>query len=192
MKKRKVLAICGSTKSRSTSLSFLQYLAQSQSEGFSIEIYKGIAQLPHFNPELDQGEGPAIVKEFREKIKMADAVLFCTPEYVFSLPGSLKNAIEWNVSQTVFSNKPVAMLVAAASGEKAFASLGLILSTIECVLPETSKLLIQGAKGKITPTGEIKDEELKLQLQKLMDSLWACIEDENKTASKFRPQTEKS
>jgi NAD(P)H-dependent FMN reductase len=53
---------------------------------------------------------------FRKKIEDADGVLICTPEYVYSLPGSLKNAVEWMVSTTLFTDKPAALITAASSG----------------------------------------------------------------------------
>ena len=67
---------------------------------------------------------------FRKSIEEADAVLICTPEYVFSLPGILKNALEWTVSTTVFSDKPTALLTASSSGEKAHESLLLVMKTL--------------------------------------------------------------
>ncbi len=136
-----------------------------------IEIFDGIDKLPHFNPDLDNDNVPQVVKDFREKIKIVDAVIICTPEYVFSLPGSLKNAIEWNVSTTLFSNKPVAIIVASASGEKAFESLDLVITTIESRIAEKSKLLIQGANGKIGKNGEIAVVHIAQQIDILVDSV---------------------
>lgn len=174
LRKKKILGISGSTKSNSTNFFILKHLAEIFYDRLELHIFNGIDKLPHFNPDLDQENLPVKVKEFRELIEKSDGVLFCTPEYVFSLPGSLKNAIEWNVSTTVFSNKPVAMIVASASGEKAYESLSLILTTIEAVLPEQSKLLIQGAKGKIDEDG-IKDAAVKKRIQEVINSLMESI-----------------
>jgi NAD(P)H-dependent FMN reductase len=159
-------------------------LKQQYNDHFEIQIYNKISELAHFNPELEK-DLPKEVAELRKLIELSDGVLFCTPEYVFSLPGSLKNMIEWNVSTTLFSGKPVAMIIAAASGKKAYESLALILTTIECVLPETSKLLIQGARGKINK-GRINDQEIIVALSNLMFSLKETILTSNKRATKFK------
>lgn len=174
IRKKKILGISGSTKPNSTNSLILNHLQELFYDTLELHIFNGIDKLPHFNPELDEKSLPVEVKEFRELIEKSDGVLFCTPEYVFSLPGSLKNAIEWSVSTTVFSNKPVAMIVAAASGEKAYESLSLILTTIEAILPDRSKLLIQGAKGKIDKEG-IKDATVKKRIQEVITSLMESI-----------------
>jgi len=168
---RKVLAICGSTKQHSSSLSILKYIAENFQNNFHLEIYEALAALPHFNPDLDNEDRlPAEVRTLRQKIQEADGVLFSTPEYVFSMPSSLKNALEWNVSTVNFSSKPTAMIVAAASGKKAFESLALVLTSIEAVLPEQSRLLIGGAKGKIGKGGAILNEETKAQIHTTVQS----------------------
>lgn len=182
--KKKILAISGSTKSRSTSLSMLKFLSRRFQEEIEFIIYNKIGELPHFNPELEE-QLPSPVLELRRLIKESDGVLFCSPEYVFSLSGSLKNLIEWNVSTVLFSAKPVAMIIAAASGKKAYESLDLILTTIESTLPNESKLLIQGAKGKISSSGEILDKEIILNLDKVVKSLIATIKDKNRLPTKY-------
>ena len=164
----KILAISGSTKINSTSGNILNNIAASYSAQLTLDIFNGIDKLPHFNPDLDGNDPPQVVKEFRNRIQSADGVLFCTPEYVFSLPGSLKNAIEWCVSTTVFSNKPVAIIVAAASGEKAFESLVQIMTAIEARIADS--LLIKGAKAKIKAEG-ITDQETSKAIKKLVISL---------------------
>ena len=176
--KRKIFAISGSTKTPSSNAAILKFIAESYSNSLEVDIYDGIDKLPHFNPDLDKNNPPAEVIDFRNMIQQADGVIICTPEYVFSLPGSLKNAIEWNVSTTNFSNKPVAIIVAAASGEKAFESLALVMTTIEARIPEQSKLLIKGVKGKVTSDGEIRDPETILQINTLVASLISSMNDE--------------
>lgn len=124
-----------------------------------------ISQLPFFNPDLDNEHVPHVVIEFMSQLVEADAVIICTPEYVFSLPGILKNALEWTVSSSGFSRKPVALIVAATAGEKAFESLQLIMKTIEASFDENTTLLIQGAKVKAS------SNETKEHLEKLLGAL---------------------
>jgi NAD(P)H-dependent FMN reductase len=182
----KILAISGSTKPYSTSHHILNYIKSKYMSVLDLEIFDGIEKLPHFIPNTNDDETPNEVIEFRKLIAETDGVIFCTPEYVFSIPGSLKNAIEWCVSTTVFSHKPVAIIIAAASGEKAYESLSLIMTTIETVLQEESKLLIQGAKGKVSSNGEITDSYTLEQIDKVIQSLIATIKDEDKRPTKLR------
>jgi chromate reductase, NAD(P)H dehydrogenase (quinone) len=170
MSKKKVLAICGSTRTQSANLSIIQFVSKLLEDEVEMEIYNELSALPHFNPDLDKDRAPDIVEVLRDKIKDADGVLICTPEYVFSLPGALKNAIEWCVSTTLFSEKPVALITASASGAKAHESLQLVMKTIYAEMTEETQLLIQGAKGKINNTGEIADALTAERLKKLADA----------------------
>ena len=170
MAKKKVLAICGSIRTQSANLSIIQYVGKLIADEVELEIYNELSLLPHFNPDFDKDRAPDIVEALREKIKKADGVLICTPEYVFSLPGALKNAIEWCVSTTIFSEKPVALITASASGAKAHESLQLVMKTIYADIREETQLLIQGAKGKINSAGEIVDALTAERLKKLVDA----------------------
>lgn len=183
--KKKVLAICGSTKKNSSNHAILQFIAESFKEIIEVDFYLGLDSLPHFNPDLDNATPPKIVSELRKRIHSSEGVVICTPEYVFSLPGSLKNAIEWNVSTTVFSNKPVAIIVASASGEKAFEALDLIMTTIESRIGDKSKLLIKGVKGKIGQNGEIQDLEVSQQIIAVVQSLILSMEEQNGVPDKY-------
>lgn len=185
-RRRRILAISGSTKKQSTSRRLLEYVAKSFENEIQLTIYDGIGHLPHFNPDLEKEHLPESVDQFRALIAQAEGVLFCTPEYVFSLPGSLKNAIEWTVSTTLFSSKPVAMIVAAASGEKAYESLGLIMTTLESVLPEDAKLLIKGAKGKIREDLAISDQRIVAGIHRVMHSLVHTIEQKITAPTKYQ------
>lgn len=184
--KKKILAISGSTRKNSSNKSILEYIAKKYTNSLDVEIYDRIDKIPHFNPDLDNGNPPLIVKDFRERVQQADGIILCTPEYVFSLPGSLKNCIDWNVSTTIFTNKPVAIIVAAASGEKALESLYLIMKTIESRISESSKLLIRGAKSKIGKNGEITDQDIADKIEILVKSLINSVEEENPVPTKYR------
>ncbi len=168
---KKVFAISGSTRKNSGNLTVIHTLKNLFSAQMDFSLYEAIDQLPHFNPDLDRDDPPAVVKEFRQMIEDADAVIICTPEYVFSLPGSLKNAIEWTVSTTIFQHKPVALIVAAASGQKAMESLHLILTTLEASIGDDSRLIIQGIRGKIDREGNIVHQETIERIRRLGDSI---------------------
>ena len=146
--KKKILAISGSTKANSTNETLLKMMGEMAKDKCDMSIYP-IGSLPFFNPDIDRDGAPEEVLDFRRQIETAEAVIICTPEYVFSLPGVLKNALEWTVSSSSFSGKKTALIVASANGEKAFESLQLIMKTIEARVDEKTSQLIQGAKGKV-------------------------------------------
>jgi NAD(P)H-dependent FMN reductase len=164
--KNKILAISGSTKANSTNETLLKMMGEMVKDKYEMNIYP-IGSLPFFNPDIDRDGAPEVVLDFRRQIEMADAVIICTPEYVFSLPGVLKNALEWTVSSSSFSGKKTALIVASASGEKAFESLQLIMKTIEAKIDDKTSLLIQGAKGKV----DANDTHTKEKLESLMTEL---------------------
>lgn len=174
--RKKILAISGSTRKNSSNNAILESIAKKYANDLEVDIYDKIDELPHFNPDKDNDNLPKEIQAFREMIQAADGVLICTPEYVFSLPGSLKNAIEWNVSTVLFSRKPVALIVAAASGEKAMESLNLIMTTLEASIPEESKLIIKGAKGKVDADGNLIDNHTLDQLDQVVSSLISSMQ----------------
>jgi NAD(P)H-dependent FMN reductase len=172
--RKKLLAISGSTRENSTSGAILKKIGQLYGEILEVQLYTRIDRLPYFNPDLDrQGVEPASeVSAFRGLIGDADAVIICTPEYVFSLPGVLKNALEWTVSTTVFSYKPFAFIVASASGEKAFESLDLVMKTLlQVPIEDNRKLLIRGGRGKVNEAGELADENTVEEIERIMEAL---------------------
>jgi len=167
-----LFAISGSTKTNSSNEKILAFISDQFKEEANIEIYSCLKELPYFEPGLNEDQLPEKVKEFLSKINAADAILISTPEYVFSLPGILKNGLEWTVASTVLSDKAVGIIVAAASGEKAFESLELIMSTLtqSPIAPER-KLLIKGIGKYIDGSGQITDKNIKAQLISLTKHL---------------------
>lgn len=163
--KIKIFAIAGSTRKNSSNFKILKYISEKINPQFEIEIFEEIDQLPHFNPDLDQEIPPQKVTEFRNKIIQADGILICTPEYVFSLPGTLKNAFEWCVSSTVFSGKNTGLITASASGEMGHEQLLLIMKTVEAKLNNDAQLLIQGIRGKIDDEGKITNPDTEKALE---------------------------
>jgi NAD(P)H-dependent FMN reductase len=165
-----VLAIPGSIRQSSSNEALLIYIKEAYREEFDLTIYDGLASLPHFTPDLDKGKVPGPVADLRLKIQMADAVIICSPEYVFSLPSTLKNAIEWTVSTTVFSGKPVALIVASGLGAKALEALILIMTTLYANVQASSNLLISGARVKLVD-GRLSDPKTIKEIDAVMSSL---------------------
>ncbi|MCD0471713.1 NADPH-dependent FMN reductase [Flavobacterium sp. JAS] len=170
MKTIKILAITGSTRKNSSNYKILKYISEKIKTEFEVEFFEDLANIPHFNPDLDNENLPKEVEDFRNKITAADGIIICTPEYVFSLPGSLKNALEWCVSTTVFSNKKTGLITASASGEMGHEQLILIMKTLEAKFDDSTKLLIQGVRGKINDEGKIINEETEIALQRFINN----------------------
>jgi chromate reductase, NAD(P)H dehydrogenase (quinone) len=166
---KSILAICGSTKSRSTNLNLIHAIAALAHDKFSVTLFDGLARLPHFNPDLDTPEPPTEVAAFRQKLREADGILICTPEYAMGVPGSLKNAIDWTVSSCEFSHKPTALITASSVGQKGHAALLETLLIIEADIPEKTRLLIPHAQTKINAEG-IKDEKTLEEIRLLISA----------------------
>ncbi len=169
-KKLNILGINGSASKNSSNLSILNRIAELGKSKFDLNIIDDLTELPHFKTELTDNNVPQKIIEFRNQIENADGIIICTPEYVFSIPSGLKNAIEWCVSTVVFSDKPIGLITASASGEKGHEELKLIMKTIQTNFTDETTLLIQGIKGKINSSGEILDDKTKSQLEKLVQS----------------------
>lgn len=110
-----VLGICGSLRQASynaAALRVAQALAPDAGMGITIA---DIADLPLYNEDLRTEGFPAAVERFREQIRAADALLFVTPEYNYSIPGVLKNAIDWasRPPEQPFAGKPAAIMGAS-------------------------------------------------------------------------------
>ena len=93
----KVLAVSGSLRADSYNTSLLRAAIEAAPEGVEVELFDpaGLAGLPLYDQDLDTGEASEPVARLREEWGSADAILFATPEYNGSVPGGLKNAIDW-------------------------------------------------------------------------------------------------
>jgi len=167
-KKKTILVIIGSASRDSANQKLVDNFIKLTEEEFNFTIYNDLKILPHFDPELSSTNPPKIILEFRNNIEKADGILISTPEYVFSIPSGLKNAIEWCVSTTVFSDKPTGLLTASANGQKGHEELKLIMKTVMTIFTDKTTLLIPGIKGKINEKGEIADTKTKDELNRFI------------------------
>jgi chromate reductase, NAD(P)H dehydrogenase (quinone) len=168
--KKNILAIIGSASSNSTNLKIVEKIASLKENEFNLTIFNDLKSLPHFDPELSKDNPPKIIVEFRNAIEKSDGIIICTPEYVFSIPSGLKNAIEWSISTTIFSNKPCGLITASANGQKGHEELQLIMTTAMAKFTNNTTLLIQGVKGRFDEKGNLTDIEILKRLDFFIDN----------------------
>lgn len=174
----KIMAISGSLRAESSNTAVLRAIANMAPENVEINIYDGIDTLPFFSPERDIDPPNVAVATFRRTLQDADAVIICTPEYAFGVPGVLKNALDWTVSSGNFSKKPLAVISAsplASGADKAHASLMLTFKALDAITTDETKLIIPFIYKKINANAVIIDEETKQQLDTLLKSLIKII-----------------
>jgi chromate reductase, NAD(P)H dehydrogenase (quinone) len=114
----RILAVSGSLRESSFNTSLLRAALEAAPDGVELELWEGLGELPLYDEDLDS-DAPESVRRLREDWAAADAILFSTPEYNGSIPGGLKNAIDWASRprlEAVLRNKPVAV-VGASTGQ---------------------------------------------------------------------------
>jgi len=175
MPNKTIFAISGSLREGSSNHKVLMFIGGLMPEDISYQIYDGLATIPPFDPGLDGDTPPRSATVLREAITNADAVIICTPEYAFGIPGQLKNALDWMVSSASFSGKPTALVTASTGGENAHAALLKVLEAIDCDIIEGGTLLIPYIRSKMDNEGDITDKDTINSLKILTDNLLKTI-----------------
>lgn len=143
----RILAISGSLRAASINSAALEAARALAPPGVTVTLYRGLGRLPHFNPDHDGDDPPAVVRDLRAAVGVADALLIACPEYAHGVPGSLKNALDWLVSGAEFPGKPVALINTAPRASIAQAALREILTTMSArLVPEASVTLPIGGQ----------------------------------------------
>jgi NAD(P)H-dependent FMN reductase len=170
-----ILLVSGSLRSGSTNSALVRTAAAVAPDGVSTEIYEGLADLPHFNPD-DDAEGtavPAPVAAMRERFEAADAVLFSTPEYAGALPGSFKNLLEWTVGSMAMYEMPAAWINVAPPGRGGNAddSLRKVLGYVAADIAEEACVKLPMDREAIGPDGEVSDPGYRAGVATALGSL---------------------
>lgn len=173
---KNIFAINGSASNQSSNGKLIDHFIDLTKDSFDVTVFSDLKTLPHFDPERSLDGTPKIISDFRNQIISADGVFICTPEYVFSIPSGLKNAIEWCISTTIFSGKPTGLVTASANGEKGHEEMRLILKTVMAKFTPDTTLLIQGIKGKINEQGRLTDSKAKENLLNFIEAFKKLIE----------------
>jgi chromate reductase len=174
----RVLGLSGSLREGSHNGALLRAAAAALPAGVELEIWDGLRKVPPFDEDAEGGPAPVAVGELRRAIAAADAVLVATPEYNGSLPGQLKNALDW-VSRPHATNplrgKPAAVVGAStglfgavwaqADGRRVLTTIG--AEVLDAELPVGTAHEAFGAGG------ELLDDGMRDALQALLDDLLA-------------------
>lgn len=173
---KKILAISGSLREGSSNTRILQQIAAWLPAEIEYSIYKRLDTLPHFSPPDESEALPPSVQDLHEQLNDAGAVIICTPEYAFGLPGSLKNMLDWTVGTGNFVNKLVAIITASSKGDDAHANLQKTLGALSAIVPKDCTLLIPFIRSKMDQEGNVIDEQTKRDIKLIVDSLLKAIQ----------------
>jgi chromate reductase, NAD(P)H dehydrogenase (quinone) len=171
----RILGISGSLRRDSHNTNLLRAAAEAVGPDVELELYDGLKEIPPYDEDDDVEPRPASVARLASEIAAADAVLFATPEYNSSIPGQLKNAIDWisrPVATNVLRNKPV-VVVGASTGafgavwaqaelRKVLAALGARVLDLELPVPHAHTRFEDGA---------LTDEEIGARLAEAVEAL---------------------
>jgi|ERR1017187_1389950 chromate reductase len=172
-----VLGIAGSLRKGSLNLAALRAAQALAPEGVRVEIFD-LDQIPLYNQD-DEMSPPARVTELKARVRAADAILFVTPEYNYSIPGVLKNAIDWGsrpYGDSCWQGKPVAVmgaspgLLGTARAQNHLRQCFVFLDMHPLNKPE---VLIGGAAQKFDAAGNLTDEHTRKSIQDLLAALAA-------------------
>src|SRR6266508_1845082 len=172
----KILGVSGSLRTGSWNTKLLREAGQLLPPGVEFELYENLKAVPPYDEDDDRDPVPAAAADFRNAIADADGVLFATPEYNSSVPGQLKNAVDWAsrpLATNVLRNKPVAV-VGASTG-----AFGAVWAQAELrkVLAATGARVVEGevavghADRHFDETGALTDEAMREQLAEVVDAL---------------------
>ena len=178
----RVLLISGSTRSASSNSALVRTAVLSAPADVTAVEYRDLAALPHFNPDDDRPPLPAAVHELRAAVASADAVVICTPEYAGTLPGSMKNLLDWLVGGTEINDKPVAWVNAAADprrGSGAQATLATVLGYVQAAVVQEACRWVGVLPGAVGPDGLIADPAVRAELSDILSTLARAADQPN-------------
>ncbi len=161
-----VTTICGSLRRRSYNRMVLNLLPGWAPAGMTITEAPPFTEFPLYNADIQNSTGfPAPVQKLAETVRAADGVIFVSPEYNFSIPGGLKNAIDWvsRVPNQPFVGKPIALISATGGilgGGRMQYDLRRCMIFLDALTMNKPEVFIGSAPQKFDEkTGQLKDEQ---------------------------------
>jgi chromate reductase, NAD(P)H dehydrogenase (quinone) len=172
----KLLGISGSLRDGSYNTKLLRAAAQLLDEEVELELWDGLKAVPPYDEDDDRDPAPAAVSRLREAIAGADGVLFATPEYNSSIPGVLKNAVDWAsrpLATNVLRSKPVAVIGSSTGmfgAVWAQADLRKVLAATGARVAE-AELAVGHAQTRFDEDGRLTDESIREELREVVELL---------------------
>jgi len=176
----RVLGISGSLRRDSHNRRLLLEAAELLPPGTEFELYTELKTVPPYDEDDDGEEADPVVERLRDAVARADAILIATPEYNSSIPGQLKNAIDWASrprGAASLMNKPVAVIgtsTGSFGGVWAQAELRKVLRTAGARVVDV-ELAVPRAHVRLGEDGMLLDDELRERAQVLLDELLAEV-----------------
>ncbi len=160
-----VVLVSGSTRAGSTNTAALRTATELDVPGVVATLWERLVDIPAFVPD-DEAEPPAAVTALRLLLAAADAVVFCTPEYAGTLPGSFKNAIDWLVGSGELYRTPVAWINVGhpGRGAGAEATLATVLGYVDADVIEHACVRIPVGRDVVGPAGTVDDPDVRARL----------------------------
>jgi chromate reductase, NAD(P)H dehydrogenase (quinone) len=174
-----VAGIAGSLRRGSFNRGLLRAAVEGAPAGMTIETLE-IRDLPLYDADLDVDGGPEVVQAFKAGILEADGVLIATPEYNYSMPGVLKNALDWasRAPERALNDKPVA-IVGATPGRwgtvRSQLALRQMLMFPSCRVMPAPMMTIAGAREHFDAEGNLIDDETRTQLIAVLEAFATWI-----------------
>jgi chromate reductase, NAD(P)H dehydrogenase (quinone) len=172
----KILGVSGSLRADSHNTALLRCAARHLPEGVELEVWDGLRDIPPYDEDHDVDPAPPAVAAFRAALAGADAVLFSTPEYNSSIPGQLKNALDWAsrpFATNVLRNLPVAVVGASTGAFGAVwaqAELRKVLGAAGARVVD-GEVMLGHAHRKMDESGVLLDDEVREQLVEVLTDL---------------------
>ena len=169
-----LLALSGSLRSRSSNTELLRAAAALAADDVDVELYDGIGELPHFDPDLEESLPPGVV-DLRARVAAASGLLISSPEYAHGVPGSFKNALDWLVGGPEFVYKPVALFNASPRASFAQESLAETIRTMSGRIVSEASLSLPLLGQGLDAEGILARPELASAIQKAIDAFVGAI-----------------
>jgi NAD(P)H-dependent FMN reductase len=167
----RVLGISGSLRNASSNTALVRAAARLVPAGTTFSIYRELADLPPFNPDLDTDPVPAPIVRFRAALHDSDAVLISSPEYAHGVSGVLKNALDWIVGSGELIDMPIALINASARATHAHASLCETLETMSGRVVKDASVTIPLTGAAVDDDGHLSDTRLSSALRSAIEAL---------------------
>jgi chromate reductase len=168
-----LLLISGSLRAGSSNAAALHTAATLVPEGAGARFFERMGELPHFNPDLELTSLPEPVRDLRQQLAAADAVLISTPEYAGALPGSFKNLLDWTVGEGLYQ-KPIGYLNVSPyerGAERTYEMLRVVLGYVSADLVESACIRAPLRRDAISADNLVLDPAARERIRAAVSAL---------------------